>query len=61
MRGQRPFAFSRSPIETPIYPTVDGAVNWSIDIIEENAYRMGPFAKALIERYSGPVSVMDLR
>jgi hypothetical protein len=57
-QGRLPFA--RSPIESPIYPSVEGAVNWSIDIIEENAYRMGPFAKAIIQRYSGPVSVIDI-
>ena len=52
--------FARSPIDSPIYPTVEGAVKWCIDIMEENACRMGAFAKALIERYSGPVSVMKL-
>jgi len=52
--------FARSPIESPVYPTEEGAINWCIAIIEENAGRMGPFAKALIERYSGPVSVIDL-
>jgi hypothetical protein len=29
--------------------------------MEENAARMGPFANALIHRYSGPISVIDLR
>jgi hypothetical protein len=52
--------FARSPIDSPVFPTVDDAVNWSIDIIEENAARMGPFAKALIERYSRPVSVIEV-
>jgi hypothetical protein len=52
--------FPRSPIESPIYPTVDGAVQWCIDIMEDNVCPMGPFAKALIERYSGPVSVMEI-
>jgi len=41
--------FARSPIESPVYPTEEGAISWCIAIIEENAARMGPSAKALIE------------
>jgi len=59
VEGRLPFA--RSPMESPIYPTVESTVQWCVDIIEDNAARMGPFPKALIQRYSGPVSVIDLR
>jgi hypothetical protein len=52
--------FARSPIDSPVFPTVDEAVHWAAGMIEENHARMGPFAKALIERYSGPVSVIEL-
>jgi hypothetical protein len=31
--------FARSPIESPIYPTVEGVVNWCVDIMEENPSR----------------------
>jgi hypothetical protein len=45
---------------SPIFLTVEDAEEWCVDIMEENASRQGPFAIALIERYSGPVSVLDV-
>ena len=52
--------FPVSPTESPIFLTVQETEDWCVDIIEENAYRQGPVAIALIERYSGPVSVIDV-
>ena len=52
--------YARSPIDSPIFQTLQDTIDWCVDIMEENAYRHGPFAKALIERYSGPVSVLDI-
>ena len=46
--------------ERPIFLTLQETEDWCVDIMEENAYRQGPFAIALIERYSGPVSVLDI-
>lgn len=50
----------RSPIDSPIFPTREWAEQWCVAIIEENHARMGPLAIALIERYSGPVSVIEV-
>ena len=52
--------YARSPIDSPIFLTPEDAEDWCVDIIAENANRQGPFAMALIERYSGPVSMLDL-
>lgn len=52
--------FARSPIDSPVFPTREWAEQWCIDIIVANYKSMGPFAKALIEPYSGPVSVMEI-
>lgn len=52
--------YARSPIDSPIFLTVKEAEEWCVDIMAENADRQGPFAIALIERYSGPVSVLDV-
>ena len=53
--------YARSPIDSPIFLNLQDAEDWCVDIIAENAYRQGPFAMALIERYSGPVSVLDVK
>ena len=52
--------FPMSPTESPIFLTVQETEDWCVDIIEENAYRQGPVAIALIERYSGPVSIIEV-
>jgi hypothetical protein len=52
--------FPRSPINEAIFDTVEQAEEWCVAMIEENADRLGPFVNALIERYSGPVSVVEL-
>lgn len=58
---ERRLHFVSSPIESPIYPTAEAtSIGVSIFILEENAAHMGPFAKAIIQRYSGPVSVIDV-
>lgn len=56
--GQLPFA--RYVMESPIYDTRQGAMYWAAALIEENADRQGPFAIAIIEPYSGPVSVVTI-
>jgi hypothetical protein len=52
--------YTRSPIHGAVFATVDEAVQWAGGIMEENHVRMGPFAKALIEPYSSPVSVIEV-
>jgi hypothetical protein len=47
-------------IDGPICETRDEAAHWAANIIEENALRNGPFAIAVIEPYSGPISMMKI-
>ena len=52
--------FARSPIDSPVFPTREWAEQWCVAILEANHASAGPLAIALIERYSGPVSVMEI-
>jgi hypothetical protein len=52
--------FARYVIDGPICETRDEAAHWAANIIEENALRNGPFAIAVIEPYSGPISMMKI-
>jgi hypothetical protein len=52
--------FPRSPIDSPLFPMSESAEQWCVAILQANHTRMGPLTIAVIERYSGPVSVMGV-
>ena len=47
--------FPHSPIDSPIFPALEWAEQWCVDVIAASHASMGPLAIALSERYSGTV------
>lgn len=48
--------FARSPMDGPVFPARDGAVQWCVDIMEENHLRM----VRSLSPWSNPTRVADL-